>query len=119
MTACTRTRIPICVRANSRNEITLQILLGGDPMDTTGATVGAEARRDAADPAPAISATVTPVDEANGIYTLSWAGPDVATLLGGEANWTGSWVLDVLPDGGVANEDNFSPALGPFEAVIR
>jgi hypothetical protein len=119
MTACTRTRIALCVRANSRNDATIQILLDGDPVDTTGATVTAEARRDAADPAPAISAVVSPVDAADGIWTLSWPGPDVATLLGADATWTGSWVLDVLPAGGAADEDNYSPAHGPFDAVIR
>lgn len=94
-----RTRINWNLYAGDRNEKTLQVLKDGDPWDLTGATVTAQARRTANDPVVALTASVTPVDASQGIYTLGWDGNAVRALLGAEASWTGMWDMDVLEAG--------------------
>lgn len=99
MPACDYTTINLCLRAGDKNETTLQVLADGDPKDLTGAVVTAQARKVSTDAAPALTASVTAVDEVKGIYTVAWDGEDVRTLLGTEASWTGVWDLNVVESG--------------------
>jgi hypothetical protein len=94
-----RTRINLSLYAGDVNEQTLQVLRDGDPVDLTGATVTAQARRTPNDPVVALTAVVTMVEPAKGILTVAWDGNTVRALLGDDASWIGVWDLDVLPAG--------------------
>ena len=111
-----RTRINWSLYAGDRNEKTVQVLRDGDGWDLTGATVAAQARRTANDPVVALTATVTPVDPAQGIFTISWDGNAVRALLAGEETWKGVWDLDILPAGG---QDGSSETVADGEVVAR
>ena len=90
----------------------------GDPWDLTGATVTAQARRTATDPVVALTASVTPVDAAQGIFAVSWDGNAVRALLDGEASWQGMWDLDVLEAGRAADGESVTVADGAVLAEM-
>ena len=115
MPACDYTTINLCVRAGDKNETTLQVLADGDPKDLTGAVVTAQARQQAIDAAPALTAPVTAVDEAKGVYTVAWDGEDVRALLAGEARWSGVWDLNVVETGDTLAT---TPCGGAVEALL-
>lgn len=89
----------IGIRANDENLMRVTLTRGGAAWDTTGATVAAQARATPQDTAIAVTAVVTAVDETAGAYDVRWPGADVATLLGGEPDWSGVWDLQILPAG--------------------
>lgn len=83
------------IRAGDKNEMRVALLSDGAPWDTTGATVAAQARADKKDAAPALTAVVTAVDEAQGIYLVAWDGDEVRTLLALQETWEGVWDLQI------------------------
>jgi hypothetical protein len=46
-----------------------------------------------------MTATITPIDEATGTYTIGWDGDVVTTLLAGADSWKGVWDLEILEEG--------------------
>ena len=96
---CARTRINLCLYAGDRNEITVRVLEDGYPMDLTGAQVNAQVRGAPSDAQPALTGTVTAVDESQGTYTIGFDGGEVRALLAGADTWRGVWDLDILPAG--------------------
>jgi len=120
MAACVTVPLgPACVnitgiRAGDRNEMTFTVMSKGAPVDLTGMTVTAQARKKATDPDPAaLEAVVDITDPVNGTGTLRWPGDDVRTLLGSSAKWTGVWDLQV----GDGVSDPTTIAAGSFDAV--
>jgi 2-phospho-L-lactate transferase/gluconeogenesis factor (CofD/UPF0052 family) len=83
------------VRAGDRNEMTFSITSGGTPVDLTGQTLAAQARRKATDTDVAVTAIVTITDPLAGTGTLRWPGSQVMTSLAGTASWTGVWDLQM------------------------
>lgn len=82
------------VRAGDQNEFTMHLHRGGVPLDLTGLTFTAQARKKSTDPdPPALTAVVTVTDALNGDLTVAWPGEDVRALLNGKATWTGVWDL--------------------------
>lgn len=89
------------VRAGDQNLMAVTLTTGGDPLDLTGATVTAQARKVVTDLGPpALSATVVVTDAAAGQCSVRWPGEDVRTLLGTAANWTGVWDLQYVVGSG-------------------
>lgn len=83
------------VRAGDRNIVTVELTTDGAPWDLTGAALLAQARKSNSDADPALVATITPVDPAQGRFTLEWDGEEVRTLLGADTTWDGVWDLQV------------------------
>lgn len=107
MTICTVVPLgPACVdltgiRAGDRNEFTLTLHTNGTPLNLTGMTVTASARKTATDPDPAaITAVVVVTDAAAGKATIRWPGDEVRTALAGLLTWKGVWDLQVGSAGG-------------------
>jgi hypothetical protein len=80
------------VRANDRNLISFTLTSGGNPIDLTGQTLMAQARKKAsdADP-PVLTAIITITSATAGQFTLRWPGTQVMTALGGTSTGTTSW----------------------------
>jgi hypothetical protein len=71
----------------------------GDPVDITGATIDAQARRSVLDPYVALVATVELTSPQAGSFEVSWDGEQVRDLLAGAERWEGVWDLQILmPD---------------------
>lgn len=83
------------VRANDRNLIQVTVYSGGVPMDLTGFTVTAQARKAATDADPAVTAEIEILDAVAGKVSLRWPGADVSTALAGALTFTGVWDLQV------------------------
>ena len=78
--------------AGDKNLVQVTLTSNGSPVDLTGLTVTAQARKLATDPDPAaITCTVTVVDAAAGVVQLRFPGADVTTALAGELSWAGVW----------------------------
>jgi hypothetical protein len=102
------------VRAGDRNLVTVTLHRGDDPVDLTGITVTAQARKEATDQGPpALEAEVTITDAEAGEFELRWPGEDVRTMLAGAAYWLGVWDLQLDPGG----EPPYTVLEGAFEAV--
>ena len=101
------------IRAGDRNTINVALTSAGAPMDLTGYTISAQARKtpQTADP-PAIAADVTVTDAPGGLFTLRWPGDAVRTALADQASWTGVWDLQL--DNGTA--DPWTVVAGAFTA---
>lgn len=87
------------IRAGDRNVVTVELTSDGAPWDLTGAALRAQARKTATDADPALEAVVTAVDEAGGLFEVSWDGEEVRTLLGADVTWEGVWDLQVVEVG--------------------
>jgi hypothetical protein len=102
------------VRAGDRNAFTVTITADGDPVNLTGSTLTAQARKLANDPDPAaLTATVTVTDAANGTAEIVWPGAAVTTMLGASASWTGVWDLQRTTAAG-----STTVCAGAFTAVM-
>jgi hypothetical protein len=101
------------VRANDRNMFTATLTQKGLPINLTGQTVTAQARKKSTD-ATALDAVVAVVDAVNGDITIRWPGADVATWLAGKAEAVGVWDLQV--DNGT--DDPVTVAEGSFAAKM-
>lgn len=119
MAACVVLELgPACVdikgvRAGDYNLFTAHLHFGAVPLNLTGQTVTAQARKSALDPdPPALVAVCTIVDPLNGDITVRWDGDDVRTLLAGAKSWKGVWDLQV--DNGT--DDPQTLMAGKFEA---
>ena len=87
------------VYAGDRNEASFTFKAADQVWDLTGAQLTAQARLSAIDPKVGMTATITPIDEATGTYTIGWDGDVVTTLLAGLDSWKGVWDLQVLEAG--------------------
>lgn len=90
-----------CAYAGDDVRAAWRLLSDGDPWDLTGAALTAQAREAAttADP-PALTATVTALDEPGGVVQVAWDGEAIRDLLGDAPSWTGVWDLQVVEAGG-------------------
>jgi len=87
---------------------------GGTPVDLTGQTLSAQARKKITDANPAVTAVVTITDAVNGKGTIRWPGDQVTTSMGGRSSWTGVWDLQVA-----AGADEVTTLVeGKFSAVM-
>lgn len=110
---------PACVnitgiRGGDRNLITGTVTSKGEPVDLTGMTLAAQARKQATDATAALTAVIEITDPLEGAFTMRWPGAAVTTLLNGKKNWTGVWDLQVT-------EPDFDPltiAAGTFAAEM-
>lgn len=103
------------VRAGDRNEFTMTLTSGGVPVNLTGHTVTAAARKKAEDvDPPACTAVVTVTDAVAGQLTVAWPGDAVRAMLGGAASWAGVWDLQSAP----ASGDPVTLVAGTLTAVM-
>ena len=102
------------VRAGDRNLFTVTIKSAGTPVDLTGFTVTAQARKTSID-VENLVAVVTLTDPTNGTITIRWPGDAVTTLLAGAESWAGVWDLQI--DDGSA-DDPVTIVAGKFAAVM-
>jgi len=87
------------VYAGDRNEVVFSFEAGGAPWDITGASVAAQARIRATDPAVALDANVDVFDATSGKVTIAWDGEEVRALLAGADHWQGVWDLQITETG--------------------
>lgn len=87
------------VRAGDYTTVQISIKEDGNPKDTTGAVVTSHVRKTADADAIALDGIVTIVDETTGVYTVSFDGNDVRTLLGGRDSWDGVWDVQIVVQG--------------------
>lgn len=99
------------IRAGDRNLLTGALVTEGEPVDLTGLTLAAQARKKATDPQVAITAIIEVTDGPGGLITIRWPGEDVRTMLAGAAAWKGVWDLQINPD-----EEALTICAGSFEA---
>lgn len=116
---CARSVIDLCVIAGDRNRFVFRLLSDGDPWDTRGATVTAQARETAQTTTPALTATVTEVDASIGLWEVAWDGDAVRTLLGTAERWEGVWDLQVVEAGQSLGETPVGGAIGAVWDVTR
>lgn len=104
------------VRAGDRNEIAFKLKMGGAPLDLTGLTLSAQARKESTseDP-PALVAVISDLDPPAGTGVLRWDGEQVRALLNGQATWSGVW--DMQADDGTPGGP-LTVAAGSFGAVM-
>lgn len=109
---------PACVdltgiRAGDRNYTEVTIKQKGQPVDLTGLTVTAQARKKPTD-TTALNAVIDVLDAAGGLVSMRWPGQEVTDLLAGKATWDGVWDLQIQspPD------DALTVAAGGFHAVM-
>jgi len=88
------------VTAGDMNRLVFRVMADGTPMDLTGCTVAAVARKRASDPAPAMTATVTVVNAAIGLVDVAWPGESVRDVLAGRDSWRGVWDMEIVSAGG-------------------
>jgi hypothetical protein len=101
------------IRAGDRNLIQLTLLRSGVPMNLTGMTVKAQARKAVTDAGtPALEAEVLMVNATGGVFTIRWDGEEVRTLMAGAKAWKGVWDLQSTSTG----EDPVTLLAGKFEA---
>lgn len=81
------------VRAGDLNEFQLTLLSGGKPVDLTGQTLAASAKRAKTDTS-SLDAVITVVDADAGVVLVRWPGSAVRTWLGTEETVTGVWDLE-------------------------
>jgi hypothetical protein len=79
------------------NSFPVEISNDGTIVDISGYDFQAQARKTAADAAPAVTATCTILDGPNGLMEVAWG--DLRELLGTDAAWSGVWDMQVTPDG--------------------
>ncbi len=82
------------IMAGDLNRETFQVV-ANDPVDLTGATIAAQARKTAPDAEIALEAVITPVEPLLGQFTVEWDGEAARTLLAGQVSWQGVWDLEV------------------------
>lgn len=101
------------VRAGDRNLMTATLTSKGAPVNLTGYTVTAQARKKSTDSA-ALDAVVTIVNALTGDISIRWPGDDVTALLAGKATWNGVWDLQIEQVG----SDPLTVAAGNFHAYM-
>ena len=102
------------VRAGGRNLMSATITAKGTPVDLTGFTLSAQARKKSTDPTVALQAEITVVDAVAGEVTIRWPGEDVTLLLAGKASWDGVWDMqmdDTLSDPVTIVEGKFNAVM--------
>lgn len=87
------------VRAGDYTTVQVSIKEDDSPKDTTGAVVSSHVRKTADADAIAITGIIGTIDETQGVYTVSFDGADVRTLLGGRDTWDGVWDIQIILDG--------------------
>lgn len=100
------------IRAGDQNLITFLISRDGVPVDLTGQTVTAQARKTTL-AVEALDAVVEVTDVTGGRIRLRWPGEEVRTWLAGKAVTKGVW--DLQTGNGV--DDPLTLVAGVFEAV--
>lgn len=104
------------IRAGDRNEFTMTLHRGADPLDLTGVTLNAQARKKAADPdPPAITAVIEVTDATAGELAIRWPGVAVGVALAGAETWAGVWDLQASTGDG---EEPLTLVAGAFGAVM-
>lgn len=84
------------VRAGDRNQVYMTLSLsGGMPVDLTGQTVTAQARKTHLDETEHLDAVISVIDAAAGRISVRWPGDDVRAVLAGQQKWTGVWDLQI------------------------
>lgn len=69
------------------------------PLDTTNAVVSCQVRQSPTSEDIEITATCTPVDAANGIWSVVFNGNDTRTLLDDDRRWSGWYDIEITQDG--------------------
>jgi hypothetical protein len=101
------------VRAGDRNLFGIALVEGETPVDLTGLTATAQARKSATDPDPAaLTAVVEVIDAPGGRLTVRWPGAAVTAVLAGAATWAGVWDLQI----GSTGADPVTLVAGTFTA---
>lgn len=102
------------VRAGDRNAVHVALTANGVPLDLTGLTITAQARKVENDPA-ALDAVIEDQVAAAGTFTLRWPGDDVRALfVPPNTKWSGVWDLQTAKVG----EDPVTVVAGKFDAVL-
>jgi hypothetical protein len=101
------------IRAGDANLMTATITVSSQPLNLSGYTVQAQARKTAPDTKIAITAAVNIENATAGKIAISWPGDQVRTALANNETWSGVWDLQITgPDGPQ------TVAAGAFEAVM-
>lgn len=87
------------IRSGDRNELTLILSEKGAPLDLTGKTLAAQARKAVSDDSVSLTAVITITDAAAGKFTMRWPGDAVRDIVGTEASWKGVWDLQLGAEG--------------------
>lgn len=101
------------IRAGDKNLIEMTLTQNGEPLDLTGMTIEAQARRMANDP-DALTAVIEVLDAAAGKLSMRWPGEDVRTMIGEDVSWSGFWDLQTSTDG----NDPVTIVAGKFSATM-
>jgi hypothetical protein len=101
------------IRAGDQNILSMTIHSKGTPLNLTGKTITAQARSTPL-ATTAIDAVITVVDAVGGQITIAWPGVTVATMLAGQAKWSGVWDIQMSAPG----QDAVTLAAGKFGAVM-
>jgi hypothetical protein len=102
------------VRAGDRNAVHVAITANGAPMDLTGQTVTAQARK-AADDAVSVDGVIEDLVPTAGTFTLRWPGDDIRDLFVPPAvKWEGVWDLQTQ----AVAEDPVTIIAGKFSAEL-
>lgn len=102
------------VRAGDRNAVHVALTGSGAPLNLTGQTVTAQARKTEADPA-AVDAVVEDLVPTAGTFTLRWPGDAIAGLfVPPNVKWSGVWDLQLQAVG----EDPVTVVAGKFNADL-
>ena len=73
------------VRAGDANLVAVTVTSKDAPVDLSGLTLAAQARKKLTDADPAVTALITVTDAAAGEFTISWPGEAVRTSLADKA----------------------------------
>jgi hypothetical protein len=105
------------VRAGDRNAVHVALTANGVPMDLTGQTVTAQARKTEAD-ASSVDAVIESLNGPAGTFTLRWPGDSVRALfVPPNVKWSGVWDLQ-LQDTAAPTTDPVTVVAGKFDAVL-
>ena len=102
------------VRAGDRNALHIAVTASGAPMDLTGQTVTAQARKSADDPA-SVDGVIENLVASAGTFTLRWPGDAIRALFTPpNVKWEGVWDLQTQATG----EDPVTIIAGKFSAEL-
>jgi hypothetical protein len=102
------------IRAGDRNLLEITLTSAGAPMDLTGLTITAQARKKPNDDTAVLDAMVDVTDAVAGKLSLRWPGEDVRTFMAGQASFNGVWDMQVQS----AEDDPYTVVAGAFGAVM-
>lgn len=85
------------IYAGDSNPLEVTLTVGDDPVDLTGATVTAQARKTKLDTEIALTALIVVTDDVGGVCIISWDGDEIRDLLidCDKDTWQGVWDFQV------------------------